>query len=383
MRILITALFTITGLIACKKESLPPGPVFYAPEQFVMGGDLSYVNQILDHGGIFRDSGEVKDPYLIFQQRGTNVARFRLFHDPVWTKELYDDEDAQMYNDFEDVKKGIARAKALGMQVCLDFHYSDTWADPGHQVIPEAWQGLSPDVLADSLYNYTYNTLKQLDKAGLMPEYVQPGNEINPGMLLPIGNRWSRPQDFFSLLRTAIRAIRKAGDESRTGPKIILHIAQPENVEAWFSFPEEAGEIDYDIIGFSYYYIWSGVPLVNISDYIRNFRIRFGKEVMIMETAYPWTLMNADKLPNIIAPDKLDPDFPANRQGQLKYMEALTQEIFDGGGKGIFYWEPDWITSHMRTRGGEGSAWDCNAFFDFSGNPLPVFDFMTKQYGSP
>jgi arabinogalactan endo-1,4-beta-galactosidase len=348
---------------------------------FVMGADLSYVNQILDHGGIYRDSAQVEDPYVIFKEYGANVIRFRLFHNPVWTKEVYTPAGNQMYNDFNDVKLGIQRAKENKMQVCLDFHYSDSWADPGKQVIPEAWKSLTLQVLRDSVYNYTYNVLKKLDNAGLMPEFVQPGNEINPGFLLPLGDRWgANTPNFIYLMNAAISAIRKAGNESRINPEIIIHIAQPENVSSWFAGLKQAGLTDYDIIGFSYYYMWSDVPVENISTYVSTFRNDYGKDVMIMETAYPWTTDNYDSYGNIIDVDKLDPVYPASISGQYQYLCKLTQEIIDGGGKGIFYWEPAWISSQMKDLWGTGSAWECNTFFDFGGNVIQGMKYMTFSY---
>ncbi len=380
MNYLISFLLLILTASGCKKEDTGSIRAFYTPDQFVMGADLSFANQIMEHGGIFRDSGQMEDPYVIFKAHGANVIRFRLFHNPIWTKEVYKPEKSRMYNDFNDVKLGISRAKKLGLQVCLDFHYSDTWADPGHQIIPGAWQDLDLKSLHDSLYQYTYLTLKKLDQLHLMPEYVQPGNEINPGFLLPVGDRWHHPGDFIYLMNAAIRAIRDAGSESTVNPKIIIPIAQPENAINWFDGLQDKGLENYDIIGYSYYYIWSDVPLANISNYTEQLRKKYGKEVMVMETAYPWTLQNADNLGNIIGVKKLLPDYPANRQGQYNYLVSLTQEIIDGGGKGIFYWEPDWITSQMKTPDGTGSAWDCNTFFDFSGNTLNAINFMNSSY---
>jgi len=119
-----------------------------------MGADLSYVNQILDHGGIYKDSGEIRDPYRIFRENGTNLVRLRLWHNPVWTKEVYGDQGTQLYNDLADVEKSIEAAKTQGMAVLLDFHYSDTWADPGKQIPPAAWKNIRDlDVLRDSVYH--------------------------------------------------------------------------------------------------------------------------------------------------------------------------------------------------------------------------------------
>jgi arabinogalactan endo-1,4-beta-galactosidase len=373
------------GLLSgCKKSENNPGddsPVYYSTDKFVMGADLSNVNQILDHGGVYKDSGEVENPYVIFKKHGANVVRFRLFHNPTWTKEVYGISGSQMYSDFNDVRKGIERAKSAGLKVCLDFHYSDTWAGTDKQTVPAAWQSLSLTTLYDSLYNYTYKTLRVLGAAGLMPEYVQTGNEINPGLLLPQGNRWNNNEaNMIYLLNGAIKAVRDASSSNSIRPEIIIHIAQPENVRTWFYGLAEKGLTGYDIIGFSYYYMWSNTPLANISNMVSMLKTTFQKEVMIMETTYPWTTEYADSYNNIINTSLLVSGYPATEKGQYEYMHALTQEIIEGGGIGIFAWEPAWITSGMKDQWGTGSSWECNTFFDFDGNSIKGIRFMTDKY---
>jgi arabinogalactan endo-1,4-beta-galactosidase len=151
---------------------------------FVMRADLSYVNQILDHGGTSRDSGLVKNPYKIFSNYGTDVGRLRLWHDPDWTAELYEGKDCSMYNDLDDVTRAIREAKDNDMAVNLDFHYSDRWADPDQQNVPEAWKDITDlKTLEDTVYAYTREGLEHLNSQGLMPEYVQVGNETNCGLM--------------------------------------------------------------------------------------------------------------------------------------------------------------------------------------------------------
>src|SRR6056297_2952447 len=133
-------------------------------QEFYLGVDLSYVNEMEDCGAVYKnESGTEMDPYEIFSTKGANLVRIRLWHNPQWTN----------YSDFDDVKASIARAKSKGMNVLLDFHYSDFWADPGRQWRPEAWEDVETDeILGDSLYNYTYNTLNKLYLEGLLPEMV-------------------------------------------------------------------------------------------------------------------------------------------------------------------------------------------------------------------
>lgn len=354
--------------------------VIYTTDKFVMGADLSYVNQILDHAGIYKDSGIVENPYAIFKKYGANVVRFRLWHTPSWTKTVYNPPLENMYNDLADVRKGILAARAEGMAVCLDIHYSDSWADPGKQVPPAVWNGLAVNALRDSIYNYTLKTLDKLEAAGAMPEYVQAGNEINPGFVLSSGDRWSNTSNFITLINGALKAIRDASASSTIKPEIIIHIAQPENVYAWFQGLAAKGLTDYDIIGFSYYYNWSGVVLANLSDYVSLLKNTYHKDIMVMETAYPWTTGDADSYSNIIDIKELESGYPATEEGQYEYLHDLTQEIIDGGGKGIFIWEPAWITSSMKDLWGTGSSWDCNTFFDFLGNTIKGIEFMSARY---
>ncbi len=389
MRTLLLTLALFVFLASCSSNEDPDvadnrnNPACYTTEAFVLGADLSYVNQILDHGGVYRDSGAVEDPYRIFKQYGANVIRFRLFHTPAWTKDIYGAQGTRMYHDPEDVKEGIERTKALGMKVLLDFHYSDTWADPHKQIIPEAWEGLDLEKLHDSVYNYTVRVLSDLNALGLMPEYVQVGNEINPGFLLPVGDRWERTDDFIYLLNAGIKAVRDVSGNTSIKPGIMLHIAQPENVNPWFDGLSEAGIMDFDIIGFSYYSKWSSIPIETISTIVKSMKSKFQKEVMILETAYPWTTGYADDYPNIFGASDIVSGYPATQQGQYDYLVKLTQEIIDGGGSGIFYWEPAWITSDIKTQWGQGSAWENNALFDFDGKPVKGMNYMTYPYVFP
>ena len=379
----ILLVLATTLLTACNGDENGPGneKVFYDHTEFVMGADLSYVNQILDFGGTYSDSGMVEDPYRIFSKYGANLVRLRLFHNPQWTRTVYDPPAGHMYNDYEDVKRAIRASKDEGMTVCLDFHYSDSWADPSKQVPSAAWTGLSLTLLHDSIYNYTYKVLSRLAAENLMPEYVQTGNEINPGFVLPQGDRWNKKADFVYLINGAIKAVRDASSSGSVKPKIIVHVAQPENAVVWFDGMAAAGLTDYDIAGISYYYLWSTVLINNLSNNIAQLKTMTGKEVMVVETAYPWTLQDADSYNNIIEPSKINGSmYPASEEGQYNYLVKLVQEIIDGGGKGIMYWEPAWIPSDIKDLWGTGSSWDCNTLLDPEGNVLKGMQYMTYKY---
>ena len=225
--------------------------LFAAPAEagpFYFGADLSYVNEMEDCGAHYRQNSELADPFAIFKTHGTNLVRVRLWNDPTWTR----------YSTLADVEKTITRAKAQGLQVLLDFHYSDTWADAGHQTPPKAWVGITDTgVLKKTLYDYTFDTLRALDAKGLMPDIVQVGNETNSEMLVADkGKPMDWPRDI-ALLKAGIQAVRAAGALSSTKPQVMIHIAQPENADWWFPKAAAAGLTGYDIIGLSYYPKWS------------------------------------------------------------------------------------------------------------------------------
>lgn len=378
--------FAVTSLIfvalfafCCRKSAVTLAPPVENPgekwDQFSKGADLSYVNQIQDKGGVYRDSGKVKDPFLIFKQYGANTVRLRLWHSPQWQLPI---TGGKRYSDLQDVARSIRRAKAQGLAVSLDVHYSDDWADPSKQEMPEAWKNLSFAVLKDSVYRYTTEVLNFLNAQGLTPEMIQIGNENNSGMLHPHGkinnNDFSK---FGQLLNSGIKAVRDFSATAAIKPRIILHVAQLQHAE-WFAdgITRLGGVSDFDILGVSHYFKWSTVPtLTEAGAIIRALKAKYGKMVMVVETAYPWTAQNADSYSNIIAGDVSPTGYSVTPAEQLRYMKDLTREIRDAGGSGIHYWEPAWITSPMRDRWGAGSSWENCALFDFSGNVLPGMGF--------
>lgn len=382
--ILTSMLLTVCSSSPSSSEKEPDeDPV--TPSQFVMGADLSYVNQILDHGGVYKDEGVEKDPYQIFADKGATTARFRLFHDPQWIKQAYGDENKPLYHNFDDVALGIQRAKDQGMEVLLDFHYSDIWADPASQEVPAAWDGESFEAVKDSIYQYTYVTLSKLNEAGLLPEMVQIGNETNSGMVHPYGEVYGNAtwQELGELINSGISAVREIENETGEEIKVMLHIAQPENVSYWFEQITGLGGVeDFEVVGFSYYTLWSDVPLNEISSYVENFRTDFDREVMILETAYSWTMEGADDYNNIFSSESLVEGFSASEEGQRDFMIELVSQVMEGGGSGVFYWEPAWITSDMKDLWGTGSSWENNTLFDFEGNAHLGFDYMSYDYNN-
>ncbi|MBT1709691.1 arabinogalactan endo-1,4-beta-galactosidase [Fulvivirgaceae bacterium PWU5] len=387
IRIYVAIVLTSVALVACQDDD---GATAQTEQKLAYyGADLSYVNQIEEHGGVYKDDGQQQSPYVIFKNHGTNLVRLRLWHNPSWTKEVYGADGKKMYSDLKDVEVSIRRAREEGMEVLLDFHYSDTWADPAAQDVPAAWANITePDVLKDSIYNYTFETLRYLNGKGLMPELVQIGNETNCGLLFtdaPEGfptcnvceGKWAETG---AVINRAIDAVRDVADESTIKTKVILHIADPKNVKWFFDNLTTTGSVtDFDIVGFSYYPLWhTTVAPDKLSETIAGFKSAYNKDVMILETAYPWTMEAQDSYTNLFGSDPILPGYSYTRQGLEKLLRDMAQEVHDGGGLGMIYWEPAYISSNMKDTWGAGSSWENCALFDFSGNAIPAIHYMEE-----
>ncbi len=305
---------------------------------YAIGADLSYLKQQEDAGQRFSDGGTVKPALAIFKSHGYNWVRLRLFHTPT-----------DLPNSLEYTLASAQRAKALGFRFLLDFHYSDTWADPNSQTMPRAWAGLSHDVLADSVFRYTRAALDRFYALGAAPDMVQIGNEINSGMLWPDG-RFDSLKNLGDLLKAGIRGVDSAANDAAaydavqgnaqvsgntqvTGkPRIMLHLACGGDtvVTGWFLDAMAAQGVVFDVIGQSYYPLWQGTP----EDLARNLEFmgrRDTHDIVIVETAFS------------TYPDGKSSPFPLTDQGQadyLKTIDSLVRSAPNGRGKGLFWWEP-------------------------------------------
>ena len=341
-------------------------------EVFFQGGDVSFVPQVEDNGGVYRDRGKVKDPFDILKDHGMNTIRLKLWHTP-----------SENYNTLEKVIHMAKRIKSHNMYFLLNFHYSDTWADPGKQYKPKAWEDLSFEELKDSVYRYTRDVISCLYKNKVMPDIVQVGNEITPGFLWPdgrVGGSYDTPeqwQKFTALLKEAIRGVKEAGPGSDS-IKIMIHIDRGgDNKGArWFFDNLLKHDVDFDFIGLSFYPWWHGT-LNDLRYNLNDLAVRYNKEIIVVETAYPWTLDNADKVGNIVSSiDQLHSGYPATVEGQAKFLKDLitiVKNVKNNKGIGVIYWAPTWISTPNM-----GSAWENNALFDFEGNALESLDIFSE-----
>lgn len=337
-------------------------------QPFLVGADLSYVNEMEDCGVKYYEDGTQKDVYDIFSNNGCQVARIRLWHNPKWYADI---NDGILYSNLEDAKKSIERAHEAGMQVLLDFHLSDTWADPSSQLVPEAWLPVVNDVetLKDSLYSYIYSTLSDLSENDLLPEMIQIGNETNKGILLsPSQNgswvlNWTRNAALFN---RAIDAVKDVETEVGKDIKIVLHMAGPANAEWLMDGFISNGVTDFDIIGISYYWAWhKPTSIEETGDIIKTLKQLYpDKTSMIVETGYIWTTEWNDNASNIIS--DTHPDYsPASPENQRDWLIAMTDEVRTAGGAGVLYWEPAWVSSPCFTQWGQGSHQEHATFFNF------------------
>ncbi len=333
--------------------------------QVQKGADLSFLPRLEHEGAQFFIDGVQENALDIFESKGWNVIRLRLWHTP-----------AEPWHGLDSTVALARRAKDAGFDILLDFHYSDTWADPGNQTKPLIWNSIDFNALVDSVYNYTNAAMIRFRDEGALPKWVQIGNEINPGMLWPdgrVGGVWDTPEQWnqlCTLLNAGATACRDSLPVAQQ-PEIMIHIAAGGNNAAsvWFFDWIAMWGLNYDIIAQSYYPWWHGT-LEDLEYNLNDLASRYDKDIWIVETAYPFTLGWNDDTHNIVGlPEHLLPGYPDSPDGQRDFLAELcriVQNIPEGRGKGICYWEPAWVPT-----AGFGSPWENLCLFDFSSEVLP------------
>ncbi|MBB3109534.1 arabinogalactan endo-1,4-beta-galactosidase [Paenibacillus phyllosphaerae] len=373
-------------------------------QAFIKGADISILNELESLGGAYYLDQEQKDLLEILRLKGLNCVRLRLWVNPY-------DESGHPYmggtNDLKTTLELAKRAKAQGLAVMLDFHYSDFWADPKKQIKPKAWQSLTGEQLEEQVYRYTQEVLAAFAANEVLPELVQIGNETTNGTLWPDGQtpkyhfeekrfvetdagEWKAAFDRLArLLQAGVRAAREAGPI-----RVILHLdAGGSNVlyRTWFD-EMAARQVDYDIIGLSYYPIWHG-SLDDLSFNMRDISERYGKEVLVVETAYGFTADSPSGADIFTEESAKIGGYPATVEGQAQFLHDLmttVQQVPGGKGLGIVYWEPAWLpvkgTSWASPAGMQycndiaemGNHWANQGLFDFGGNALASLDVFRK-----
>lgn len=394
---------------------LPEGPeestIFVEPvdgisDDFYRGMDASAV-LALENSGVkyYNFDGEKQDVFMTLAQAGVNYIRLRVWNDP------YDENGNGYGGGNNDVATAIAlgqRATKYGMKVCIDFHYSDFWADPKKQFVPKAWEGMDIEEKSDALYNFTLESLTQLLDAGVDVGMVQIGNEINNGM-----SGETDVANVRKLLTAGSKAVREAAVNSGKEILVAVHYTNIDDMKKLDTLLTglQVKEIDYDIVGLSFYPYWHGTmdDLKNAITHIRN---TYGKKVYVAENAYCYTAEDGDGSANSVeGTDDLAEGYSASVQGQANEVRDVCAAASEAGAEGVFYWEGTWIpvgpadadNSDLWEKYGSGWAssyasgydpkdagqyyggcsWDNQAMFDFTGHPLASLNvFKYLKYGA-
>ena len=331
-------------------------------KEFLLGGDISMLTRIERAGAVFREAGKPDDPIRILKRHGCDCFRLRLFVNPNHVNAVV--------NDLAYTRTLAKRVKAAGMKLLLDLHYSDTWADPGKQTKPAAWKDLPFDALVKKVEDYTAAAIADLRKAGALPEIVQIGNEIAPGMLWPdgqVGGKFNTDKQWdqlAALLKAGIRGVRKGqGPGGRVRTMIHIHAGGSWARTKHFFDRIRARGVEFDMIGLSFYPWWHG-RLEDLSDNLRHTIEAYGKDVVVVETAYPHR--QAPRWEN-----EKNMAWPISPAGQRAFLEAVIQTVRaapGGRGKGVLWWYPESVPVEGLKIWFGGTA----ALFDAKGNALPA-----------
>ncbi|MBM7791357.1 glycoside hydrolase family 53 protein [Tenggerimyces flavus] len=340
----------------------------------VRGADIGLTLQTEDLGIRLRDlDGRVRPIEQILARRGGTHVRLR-----VWTN------PPAGYSNLASALTLGRRAKRAGLKILLNLHYSDFWADPGKQPTPVAWRGQDLPTLAATIRQYTKDVVAAFAAQRTPVDMVQVGNEITNGMLHPVGELYptdGRPEQWpaFTTLLKAGAAGALAGAPRGRRPKIMLHIDKggDNGASRWFFDHMEEYGVPFDLIGQSYYPIWHG-SLADLEANLHDLAPRYRKDLVVVETAYPWTRANGDALGNFYPGPEPLPDeatYPATPAGQAAFFERLRKILLGvprGRGLGFFDWEPGWVPGVPWAPGEAGTPNDNLTMFDFGGRALPV-----------
>ena len=318
-------------------------PIPGLAEDFIFGMDVSSVLSLEAAGVKYYDyDGTERDLFELLAENGVNYIRVRVWVDPF-------DKNGNGYGggncDINVAREIGLRATANGMKLLVDFHYSDFWADPAKQMAPKAWK--SSRTRASQLKAYTLESLTLLKEAGVDVGMVQLGNESNNGLA---GEKtWGK---ITTLMSAGAEAVREVYPEAL----IAVHFANPENAGNYAAYAQRLNDanVDYDVFATSYYPYWHG-SLDNLKAVLTHVKDTYGKQVMVAETSYAWTIEDGDFSGNTIGDGgAYEKPYPFTLQGQVNHLGDVTQAMHDIGGIGVFYWEGAWIPV-------PGGSWEANS----------------------
>ncbi len=365
----------------------------------ILGVDVSTYFEEKRSGANYYVLNKLVDPLKIFKDNGVSHMRIRVWNDPY-------DENHKPYKggtcDVNNLVKLAKVAKEYGYKVVPDFHYSDFWVDPGKQFIPKDWKNDSYETLLTKVEDFTKSTLRKLRNENIDVDLIQIGNEITNGMLWPIGklidNGNGKKRSNYDSLCGLLKAGIKGAKEVYPNAKIILHLERSNdaNVYQEFFIEMEKHDVNYDIIGASYYPYWHG-SFEQLFANLDSCRNRFNKEIMIMELGYGFTLedyiFNTEGAPHlVINEEKLNEmkqslPYPLNEEGQAKFIEKFLFLAKEHHVSGVFYWEPLWIPGNdicwassegqqyiNETGKSQRNEWANQCLFDYEGKALKALN---------
>jgi arabinogalactan endo-1,4-beta-galactosidase len=333
----------------------------------IRGADISFTLAEEAAGITYRLDGRTAPVERLLRSAGANWVRLRIWVDP-----------PAGYSDLRQALRLARRARAAGLRVLLDLHYSDFWADPGKQPTPAAWAGQDLATLARTVHDYTAGVIAAFARQRTPVDMVQIGNEITSGMLWPLGQiyvgdtqRWA---EFATLVKAGLAGAH-AGNPRGHRLQTMLHIDRGgDNAGSqWFFDHVLEQGVRFDVIGESFYPFWHG-PLTALAANLADLATRYGKPLVVAETSYPWTMSDGDDLANSVSDPAELPEgdaYPPTPAGQAAYFAAL-RRVLHGvpRGLGFFVWEPEWLPG-VGWEPGAGNPNDNLTMFDRRGRALP------------
>ncbi len=413
--IIILSLILLGVLQGCGEDHIPPAEP-PADATFIKGADISYWLELEEAGAVWKHNGIAQPLLDILKNHGFNAIRLMTWHQP---------DNPAGYNDLAHLVEASVRVKKKGFRLMVDIFYNDGFFKGS---IPRAWEGQDAAQLADSVYDYTKNIMTELKNNGATPDWVQIGNEVDGGLLAPYGkvvwgydewdniiiyDEWDNLANFF---KKGIQAVKEVSPKTKT----VVQLADgfKTNNEFFLNQIQKRGA-DFDIIGISAY-PWQGLQswhnvdemsdLLALVGYLIKARLgissgldlckermnylaeKFNKDILVCETAYPWTEENGDSTPNLYHDEIVGylggpgDRYPVSPEGQYDFIKQFIYDIHtvpDNRGIGIFWWEPEWypvpgVYANYEKKWED--EWDDLTLFDFQGNALSSMDAFLLQF---
>ena len=325
--ILASAMWMMLG---CSSSSIKEEPKEEKVEEvvdFYKGADISWVTELESKGHKFYNAnGNERECTALMKEYGMNAIRLRVWVDP---------KEHDNWCNKEDLLVKAKRAKALGMEVMVDFHYSDWWADPSKQNIPKAWKGHTYEQMKKDVTDHTKEVLQLLKDNGITPKWVQVGNETSNGFLWDMGHATNNPKQYAGLFASGYEAVKEVFSDAI----VIVHLDNgwDENLYNWNLDILKNHGAKFDMIGMSLYPYWSEIyhgksaeeTISGCMANIQKMKAKYGCDVMIVETG----MLCADEQGKLASASVLEEGY--------KQLARIIKESKEVGCKGVFYWEPE------------------------------------------